>query len=83
MNGTAVRANPAVKEKTPMRERRTTARSKPPISEAGLFFRYYGSAFNDVVISLCVPCREFVAAATSMDLLMAVEQQHVCVRDRR
>ena len=82
MNATAVRANLELKEDT-ARERRTVSRSKPPMSEAGLFFRYYGSAFNDVVISLCVPCREFVAAATSMELLMAVEQQHVCTRDRR
>jgi hypothetical protein len=78
MNAAAVRENNEL-----ARERRTNPRSKPPISEEGLFFRYYGSAFNDVVISLCVPCREFVAAATSMDLLMAVEQKHVCVRDRR
>jgi len=78
MNAAAVRENNEL-----VRERRTNPRSKPPISEEGLFFRYYGSAFNDVVISLCVPCREFVAAATSMDLLMAVEQKHVCVRDRR
>ncbi len=78
MNAAAVRENNEL-----VRERRTNSRSKPPISEEGLFFRYYGSAFNDVVISLCVPCREFVAAATSMDLLMAVEQKHVCARDRR
>jgi len=78
MNAAAVRENNEL-----VRERRTNPRSKPPISEEGLFFRYYGSAFNDVVISLCVPCREFVAAATSMDLLMAVEQKHVCARDRR
>ncbi len=57
--------------------------SNPELQDAGLFFRYYGSAFHDVVISLCVPCREFVAAATSMELLMAVERQHVCTRDRR
>jgi hypothetical protein len=74
----------AVRESTAVREPRTAVRkNKPEMSDVGLFFRYYGSAFNDVVISLCVPCREFVAAATSMDLLMAVEQKHVCVRDRR
>ncbi len=75
----------AVSEKKPViRERRKPVIvNNPEHEDAGLFFRYYGSAFNDVVISLCVPCREFVAAATSMDLLMAVERQHVCIRDRR
>ena len=63
-------------------ENRMTGRKKPEASDVGLFFRYYGSAFNDVVISLCVPCREFVAAATSIELLMNVERQHVCGRDR-
>ena len=69
---------------TMAKENRMPARkNKPEASDVGFFFRYYGSAFNDVVISLCVPCREFVAAATSMELLMNVERQHVCCREHR
>ena len=77
-------ATAAIINRTEMlRETRMPGRKKPEASEVGLFFRYYGSAFNDVVISLCVPCREFVAAATSVELLMNVVRQHVCGRDRR
>ena len=67
----------AKEDRVPARKNRSEA------SEVGLFFRYYSSAFNDVVISLCVPCREFVAAATSMELLISVERQHVCSREHR
>jgi hypothetical protein len=71
-----------INPKEVVRETRVSGRKKPEVSDAGMFFRYYGSAFNDVVISLCVPCRQFVAAATSMELLMNVERQHVCARER-